>query len=204
MYLEDAGYPAIAAWLAELTQSAGQLGRLAALVARRGYSQLTGRRRTDLSADISKVLGSGRFSDHGLPLLGMGLDVPDGTLHLRDPDGDAVLDTTWSTRTSQEYFATMAARMEGLARALDGKFTVNPSFLWRRVVTVHPLGGLPMATSEADGVVDDLGRVHGVPGLRVCDGSVFPGPVGANPALTIAAFADRLADDLLVELEEAS
>jgi cholesterol oxidase len=41
--------------------------------------------------------------------------------------------------------------------------------------------------------------VYGVPGLRVCDGSVFPGPVGANPSLTIAAFADRVADSLLDE-----
>jgi cholesterol oxidase len=200
MYIEDAGYPAIAAWLAELTQSAGQLGRLAALVARRSYSRVTGRRRTDLSADLSRVMGSGRFSDHGLPLLGMGLDVPDGTLYLRDPDGQPVLDTTWTTRTSRAYFETMARRMEVLATALHGDFKVNPTFLLRRVITVHPLGGLPMATSEDDGVVDGYGRVHGVPGLRVCDGSVMPGPVGANPALTIAAFADRLADHLLEEL----
>jgi cholesterol oxidase len=57
-----------------------------------------------------------------------------------------------------------------------------------------------MSTTEREGVVDDVGRVHGVPGLRVCDGSVFPGPVGANPSLTIAAFADRLADDLIAEV----
>ena len=200
MYIEDAGYPAIAAWLAELTQSAGQLQRLATLVAKRGYSRVTGRRRTDLSADISKVLGSGRFSSYGLPLLGMGLDVPDGTLYLRDPDGSPVLDSTWTTRTSLRYFRTMAGRMEALAHALDGGFKLNPSFLMRRVVTVHPLGGLPMSTSETTGVVDSYGRVHGIPGLRVSDGSVFPGPVGANPSLTIAAFADRVADNLLEEV----
>ena len=45
--------------------------------------------------------------------------------------------------------------------------------------------------------MDARGRVHGVPGLRVVDGSVLPGPVGANPALTIAAFADLVADDVL-------
>jgi cholesterol oxidase len=71
------------------------------------------------------------------------------------------------------------------------------------VITVHPLGGCPMDTSATPGVVDEYGRVRGVPGLRVCDGSVFPGPVGANPSLTIAAFADRVADDLIGEVGTA-
>ena len=200
MYIEDAGYPAIAAWMAELTQSAGQLRRLALLAARLGYSRVTGRPRTDLSADLSHAMGSGRFSSNGLPLLGMGLDVPDGTLYLRNPDDKPVLDSTWTTRTSHHYFETMARRMAHLAKVLDGDFKVNPTYLARRVVTVHALGGLPMATTEQAGVVDSFGRVHGVPGLRVCDGSVFPGPIGANPSLTIAAFADRVADDLLEEV----
>ena len=200
MYIEDAGYPALAAWLAEMTQSGHQLARMAGLVSRRASSRVTGRRRTHLSRDIARVMGAGRFSQNALPLLGMGRDVPDGTLHLRDPDGDPVLDTTWNTRTSRRYFETMAARMRLLARAMGGELHLNPSFLLRRVITVHPLGGLPMSTTERTGVVDDVGRVHGVPGLRVCDGSVFPGPVGANPSLTIAAFADRLADDLIAEV----
>ena len=200
MYIEDAGYPAIAAWLAELTQSPAMVGRLGRLVAQRVHSELTGRRRTHLSADLSRLLGPGSFSDDGLPLLGMGRDVPDGTLYLRDPDDHPVLDTTWTTRTSQRYFDTMTGRMDAMANALGGSFQINPSFWMRRVVTVHPLGGIPMATSERDGVVDSVGRVRGVEGMRVCDGSVFPGPVGANPSLTIAAFADRVADDLLTEV----
>ena len=49
-----------------------------------------------------------------------------------------------------------------------------------------------MDTSAVPGVVDGFGRVHGVEGLFVADGSVMPGPIGPNPSLTIAAFAERL------------
>jgi cholesterol oxidase len=54
-----------------------------------------------------------------------------------------------------------------------------------------------MARDPAHGVVDPHGQVFGCPGLVVADGSVMPGPVGANPSLTIAAVADRSADRLL-------
>ncbi|HET8644537.1 MAG TPA: GMC oxidoreductase [Vicinamibacteria bacterium] len=39
--------------------------------------------------------------------------------------------------------------------------------------------------------------VFGYPGLFVIDGSVLPGAVGVNPALTIAALAERLSDGML-------
>jgi cholesterol oxidase len=54
-----------------------------------------------------------------------------------------------------------------------------------------------MSVHRNDGVVDGLGRAHGVEGLYVADGSVMPGPVGPNPSLTIAAFADRMCDHIL-------
>jgi cholesterol oxidase len=46
-------------------------------------------------------------------------------------------------------------------------------------------------------VVDSFGEVFGHPGLHVADGSVMPGPVGANPSLTIAALADRFAERMV-------
>jgi choline dehydrogenase-like flavoprotein/pimeloyl-ACP methyl ester carboxylesterase len=75
------------------------------------------------------------------------------------------------------------------------------------VLTVHPLGGCPMGTSHLDGVVDHLGQVFGRPGpdggapgvhegLVVLDGSIIPGSLAANPALTIAAVARRAAQHL--------
>jgi len=53
---------------------------------------------------------------------------------------------------------------------------------------------------DADvGVVDSFGRVFGHRGLYVADGSVVPGPIGANPSLTIAALAERFATTITTE-----
>jgi cholesterol oxidase len=46
-------------------------------------------------------------------------------------------------------------------------------------------------------VVDRDGQAFHYPGLFVADGAAMPGPVGPNPSLTIAAFADRVADGIL-------
>jgi cholesterol oxidase len=56
-----------------------------------------------------------------------------------------------------------------------------------------------MSPDRDSGVVDSWGRVHGVPNLSIADGSILPGPVGINPALTIAALADRHASWLIGE-----
>ena len=67
----------------------------------------------------------------------------------------------------------------------------------KRVVTVHPVGGAPMGRDPSPGVCDPYGEVFGYPGLYVADGAAMPGPVGPNPALTIAALADRMCTWLL-------
>ena len=73
------------------------------------------------------------------------------------------------------------------------------------VMTVHPLGGCPMGTDKTQGVVDQHGRVfnlgntaeHNWEGsLVVLDGSIIPGSLGANPALTISAVALRAVEHL--------
>jgi choline dehydrogenase-like flavoprotein len=44
--------------------------------------------------------------------------------------------------------------------------------------------------------VDRNGKVHGVEGLYVGDGSLIPRTLSVNPSLTIMALATRLADHL--------
>ena len=192
-YLEDAGYPAFLEWLAEASQVHELLPRAARFAWDRVRERITGRSSSNLSGAVGRLLGRNRLTTHSMPMLGMGRDVPDGLLYLRG----AMLDSTWTTATSADYFATLERRMEQVARAVCGRYERNPLGLLRRVITVHPLGGLPMAEHPNEGVVDGLGRVYGVPGLYVADGSVMPGPVGPNPSLTIAAFADRLSQSML-------
>lgn len=64
----------------------------------------------------------------------------------------------------------------------------------------HPLGTARMGTDPATSVVDLELRIRDAPGWLVCDGSVMPGSIGANPQLTIMALslraASRLADRL--------
>ncbi|WP_298992545.1 GMC oxidoreductase [uncultured Pseudokineococcus sp.] len=66
---------------------------------------------------------------------------------------------------------------------------------WRSTVTdaAHPAGTTRMAIDPADGVVGTDLEVHGVRGLSVVGGSVFPTSGYANPTLTIVALALRLA-----------
>ena len=58
-------------------------------------------------------------------------------------------------------------------------------------LTAHFIGGCTMATDPAEGVVDPYHRVHGHPGLHICDGSVITANLGSNPSLTITAMAER-------------
>ena len=64
----------------------------------------------------------------------------------------------------------------------------------------HLMGGCAMGRSAADSVTDAMGRVHGVPWLRVADSSLFPDSLEVNPYLTVMALADRVAEWVRAEL----
>ncbi|MCW2605731.1 MAG: FAD-dependent oxidoreductase [Frankiales bacterium] len=199
-YVEDAGYPAFAAWLAEGVDAPHGLVRAARFLAHRLRSRLTGAVDTGLGSELRALLGSATTSSTTLPLLGMGRDIPDGVLSLRDGQ----LHVDWTTATSLDYLARLRAAMRDLAGELGARYVDNPLWhLGRRVVTVHALGGAPMGDHPGEGVVDAWGEAFGHPGLYVADGAALPGPVGANPSLTIAAFADRLAEHLLEQAAAA-
>src|SRR3954453_3011914 len=186
--LQDAGAPSSSEWLWQSFEAPADLWRLRGRLWRRLGARLRGDRDTGLGGVLSAALGPARESGAMLPLLGMGRDIPGGRMTLHDDD----LEVSWDARESREFFDGMEATGAALCRALGGRMW-RPGGRFARLMTVHPLGGCPMGLDPRDGVVDARGRVFGADGLYVADGSIMPGPVGANPSLTIAAMAERIA-----------
>jgi cholesterol oxidase len=190
-YLQDGGYPGLVDWLAEATNASGALHRALRFVDERIVARLTHSSRTDLDHEVERLIGDAHRSASILPLLGMGLDTPDGVMSL--DGGNLALD--WNARSSTDYFDRVEETMRAVARELDAELQIDPLwYLHHKVITVHPVGGCSMGHTVADGVIDSHGEVFGYPGFVVADGSVMPGPVGPNPSFTIAALSDRFAD----------
>jgi cholesterol oxidase len=192
-YLQDAGYPQHLSWVLHMISAPQQLWRWRKAGTYLVKNWIKGSPDTDVTAQIADLMLPGALSSGGLPLLGMGRDVPDGKLTLRN----GRLDTTWKRKASEPYFERLRTTSRGFADALGGRFADNPLWFLRRVITVHPLGGAPMGRNADEGVVDAWGNVFGYPGLHIADGSVMPGPTGPNPSFTIAALADRFADQII-------
>lgn len=66
--------------------------------------------------------------------------------------------------------------------------------------TAHVCGSLVCGHTPADSVVDAQGRVHGMQGLYVVDGSVLPRSSRVNPSLTIYAWGLRVGERVATEL----
>jgi choline dehydrogenase-like flavoprotein len=74
----------------------------------------------------------------------------------------------------------------------DGLASVRP---WTNDVvgayTVHPLSSCRIGDDPQTSALDDHHELRGHPGIFVTDGSAVPGALTVNPALTIAALAER-------------
>ncbi|MGW0903381.1 GMC oxidoreductase [Streptomyces sp. NPDC002853] len=196
-YIQDGGYPGFVGWLVEaaaLPQDAGRAGRF---LLRQLAAHTAGGDAGAMSASLAGLLADGALSDTSLPLLGMGRDTPDGVLVLRR----GALDAQWSSAGSAEYYKRLRAALRAVSEALGGRYADSPHWLLKRIITVHPCGGAPMGESRAEGVCDEFGEVFGHPGLYIMDAAALPGPVGTNPALTVAALADRACTRLLEKRE---
>jgi cholesterol oxidase len=196
-YLEDAGQPEFVSWMLQLLDAPRSVFHDLPKLIKLGGNFLT-HKDTDIGGEITELIGDCAESASFLPLLGMGRDVPEGIMSLRD--GGLAID--WKKNgSSKRYFERVRAVSKDICDELGGTFLDNPIWLLSRVVTVHALGGAPMGRDDREGVVDPWGRVYNYPGLHIADGSVMPGPVGPNPSLTIAGLADRFADAILEDMK---
>lgn len=66
------------------------------------------------------------------------------------------------------------------------------------------MGTTRMSLSPQDGVVDTNCQIHGVAGLYVAGGSVFPTSGHANPTLMILALTSRLSDHLNQQMSQSN
>ncbi len=164
---------------------------------------LIDREQTDIGAPIANLMRL-LSEDELIPLLGMGQDMPDGRIRL-DDDG-RLAEVDWELGGSQDYYDDLRLAMKAIAEAMGAEFMSSLSWPLRRAITVHPLGGCPIGSDADQGVVDTYGEVfrgeRRYDGLFIADGSVMPGPVGANPSLTIAALAHRFAGKVIQNYRE--
>ena len=140
-----------------------------------------------------------RSDEDALVFLMIGRDAADGRMRLTPLLRR--FDIRWSKAGSAQLFSDLERTATELSAAADATpFYALDGGPLGSFMTVHPLGGCPMADDAQRGVVDDVGRVHGYPGLRVLDGSIVPTALGVNPSKTIAALAERGAAELVGEL----
>ncbi|MGH9326809.1 MAG: GMC oxidoreductase [Terriglobia bacterium] len=149
----------------------------------------------------------GNAMNHTMFYLAMGEDDAKGTMrldtNLLDPHGR--LEIEWDGGGSEPIFTLMNEELRRHARALDADFISNPwwHFLHLdKMITAHPLGGLPLGEDYLQGAVDEFGRVFTAKGdvhegLYVTDGSVIPSALNVNPLLTISAVSERMAEKLV-------
>lgn len=108
---------------------------------------------------------------------------PFGKSWLTSRPGHGEPNPTWIP-IGNEATRRIAARMGGFA---GGSWTE----IFNIPLTAHILGGCPIGSTPADGVVDPYQRVYGYDGLHVSDGSAVTANLGVNPSLTITAQAER-------------
>ncbi|MBP9656029.1 MAG: hypothetical protein KBE19_16735, partial [Rhodocyclaceae bacterium] len=147
-------------------------------------------------------------------------DSPGGSVQLRD-DGTPLLDypitdfvwdgvrRSWLTMAELQFaagarrvyivheqcggYASLAAAKAGIAQ-----LPLQPQLA--RVVSAHVMGGCGMAADEKQGVADVWGRYRQIGNVTVCDGSLFPTSIGANPQQSVYGLAARNASRLAEEL----
>lgn len=177
-YVEDDGFPNVLLNALQARLGGTWLGRLFRDRLQRGLDEMNP-------------------TDRVMLWLGEGVDAGDGRLRLGRPllaPWRQALKLDWDVKRSRAVYDAIVETHQRLSEAEGERAKIPPFWRWFKwLSSVHPLGGCAMAESAERGVVDHRGEVFGHPNLFVADGAVIPRPIGRNPALTIAALAERSA-----------
>ncbi len=188
VFIEDGGFPDV----------------LGNLLEKMGHSWL-GRRQLQrlglLPAGVLEVLRKRDPLEHLMPWFGQSRDEANGELYLGRPWyapwRKDLLKMRWDYRPNEAVMQAISALHVRLSEATGGVPMTPPTWsLLRNLITPHPLGGCPMGSTDAEGVVDHAGAVFHYPGLYVADGAIVPTSIGTNPSKTIAALAERAAEQV--------
>lgn len=98
---------------------------------------------------------------------------------------------------NSDYLKAYIARVEGIADKIgkaSGAELIRTSPDGYEHGDAHCLASARMASDKSHGVCDPYGEVFGYKRLFVSDSAGIPGGTGVNPALTVAANAERIAD----------
>ncbi len=97
--------------------------------------------------------------------------------------------TVMPVQRSGAYYSSWREARSGIEAA-----TLAP--LATTVVSAHVMGGCPIGPDAVRAAVDLTGRYRHLDNLYVCDGSLFPTSIGANPQLSIYGMVAKLASGL--------
>ena len=198
--MEDAGFPNMIAWFIEGIKPKFFLVRTIWRTARDVVPRwLRGRSGGRIGYQVRDEFG-GNITNHSAALLCMGIDNAMGRLVL---DRNGWINLRWPVRRNRKLYRAIVAAAKSFGKKLGTRLVVSaPNWYlpYRRNITVHALGGCPLGTDSNTGVVSNaekgFGAVFGYQNLFVADGAIVPVALGANPSLTIAALAERVANTI--------
>jgi len=129
---------------------------------------------------------------HMTNLFAIGRDNANGLMYLKRGH----LDIAWDyANENHALVQKMCAAMQAISEVYGGTFA--PILTWnlfKRIITVHSLGGCHLSAAPHSGVVSPHGEVHRYPGLFIADGSVIPTAIGFHPVMTISAVSEHIAE----------
>ncbi|NJP69026.1 FAD-dependent oxidoreductase [Streptomyces spiramenti] len=103
---------------------------------------------------------------------------------------------TWRGWEESDAEVREILERDGLARVLPWTNDLVGAY------TVHPLASCRMGDDPDTSALDDRNELRGHPGIFVTDGSAVPGALTVNPAMTIAATAERAVPGIVAAARE--